>query len=351
VMTGGIGVARLIALVAVATLFLGFSLGATIYDVVRGGGTTLSHLDEGSGALSGVIRVDGSSTVYPITEYIATLFMEEYPMVSVYVGVSGTGGGFKRFVTGEIDINDASREIEDVEEALARRYGVRYVEIPIAIDGVVVIVNPGNTWVDSLSIDELRMIWSPDSGVEKWSDIRPEWPDRPINLYGPGPDSGTFDFFTEYLFGEAGISRTDYIASEDDNVILRGVENDLYGLGYFGLAYYLENMDRVRAVPIDAGEGPVGPSLESVRRFEYPLSRLLYLYVNLDRLDGDPVLREFIAFYLEHAYEAVLEVGYAPLPEAYYRAASAMIREGVYRGLYELAMYWAPSIEVGDEPI
>jgi len=241
-------------------------------------------------------------------------------MVSVYVGVSGTGGGFKRFVTGEIDINDASREIEDVEEALARRYGVRYVEIPIAIDGVVVIVNPGNTWVDSLSIDELRMIWSPDSGVEKWSDIRPEW-------------------------------RTDYIASEDDNVILRGVENDLYGLGYFGLAYYLENMDRVRAVPIDAGEGPVGPSLESVRRFEYPLSRLLYLYVNLDRLDGDPVLREFIAFYLEHAYEAVLEVGYAPLPEAYYRAASAMIREGVYRGLYELAMYWAPSIEVGDESI
>ncbi len=343
--------ARLMAFLVVATLFLGFSLGATIYDIVRGGGVALDSLDGDAPRLSGVIRIDGSSTVYPITEYIATLFMERYPSVSVYVGVSGTGGGFKRFVTGETDINDASREIKEVEARQAEMNGVRYVEIPIAIDGVVVIVNPGNTWVDSLTIEELRMIWAPDSRVERWSDIRPGWPDKPINLYGPGPDSGTFDFFTEYLFSEAGVSRTDYIASEDDNVILRGVENDLYGLGYFGLAYYLENMDRVRAVPVDAGSGPIEPTLEKVQRFEYPLSRLLYLYVNLDRLDSDPVLREFVAFYLEHAYEAALEVGYAPLPQAYYKAATAMIREGIYRGLYELAMYWAPSIEVGDEPI
>ncbi len=343
--------AKLISMIIVTTLFLGISIGATMYDVLRNGSQTYTSIGDSEIQLNGVIRIDGSSTVYPITEYISTLFMEEYPSVSVYVGVSGTGGGFKRFITGEIDINDASRPIKEVEKESALENGIRYVEIPIAIDGVVVVVNPGNTWVDYLTLDELRMIWAPDSEVRLWSDIRPEWPDKPINLYGPGPDSGTFDFFTEYLFGEAGVSRVDYVASEDDNVIVRGVSQDLYGLGFFGLAYYLENMDVVKAVAIDAGEGPIEPSLENVQSFKYPMSRLLYIYVNADKLVEDPVLRLFVKFYLENAPEAVSKVGYAPLPAPYYRAAAAMVDEAVLYGYVELALHWAPRIVVTYDPI
>jgi len=339
---------KLMGIVIITTLFLGISIGATIYDILRNGSGDEYLPAIGPAPLSGVIRIDGSSTVYPITEYLATMFMEKNPAVSIYVGVSGTGGGFKRFVTGEIDINDASRPIKDVEARAAMENGIRYVEIPIAIDGVVIVVNPGNTWVDSLTIEELRGIWGPDSQVRLWSDIRPEWPDKPINLYGPGPDSGTFDFFTEFLFGESGVSRVDYVASEDDNVIVRGVSQDLYGLGFFGLAYYLENRDVVRAVPIDAGEGPVEPNLETVQSFKYPLSRLLYLYINGDRLLNDPLLRSFLSFYLDNAVEVLYVVGYAPLPEAYYEAASAMVKSGVGYGYLELAVYWAPMIVVED---
>ncbi len=329
----------------VAFIF-GIPIGATIHDIYSGN----RYVDLTSGSrglspsLSGDIYIDGSSTVYPITEYIASLYMDKNPEVNVYVGISGTGGGFKRFVNGETDINDASRRIKDSEMELAMDNGVEYVVIPVAIDGIAIVVNKDNYWVDYLTLEELRMLWSPDSKITKWSDIRPEWPDKPIKLYGPGPDSGTFDFFTEHVVGEAGASRIDYVASEDDNFIVQGVANDLYALGYFGYAYYIENKDKLKAVPIDAGEGPIEPTIENIISFKYPLSRLLYLYVNRAYLESKPQLKDFILFYLRNAYEAASYVGYVPFPKSYYDAAYALIDNGVYIGLEELALKWAPSI-------
>ncbi len=331
--------------VLVAFLF-GIPIGATIHDVYSGSRVS-PIIPSGNSIpkyLSGSIYIDGSSTVYPVTEYIASLYMDEYPDVNVYVGISGTGGGFKRFVTGETDINDASRPIKESEVVKASENSVEYVVIPVAIDGLAVVVNKDNEWVDYLTIDELKMIWEPNSNVTKWSDIRPEWPDEPIKLFGPGPDSGTFDFFTEHVVGEAGASRIDYVASEDDNFIVQGVANDKYALGYFGYAYYIENKDKLKAVPIDAGDGPVAPTEENVISFKYPLSRVLYLYVNKKHLEEKPELKSFILFYLTHAYDAAKYVGYVPFPRSYYEAAYALINNGVYVGLEELALKWAPSV-------
>ena len=291
----------------------------------------------GGVALSGAVSIDGSSTVYPVTEAVAEAFMERYPGVVVTVGVSGTGGGFKRFVRGETDINDASRPITQVEAELARENGVEWVEIPVALDGLTIIVNSGNTWVDCLTLEELRMIWEPGSRVRFWSDVRPGWPREEIRLYGPGPDSGTFDYFTERVVGEAGSSRTDYIASEDDNVLVEGVSRERYSLGYLGYAYYVENRDRVRAVPIDGGDGCVAPTDESIASGRYPLSRPLYIYVNRKRVEGRAELREFVAFYLREAPRLVPRVGYTPFPERYYRVAEALVRAGVYEDFAEIA--------------
>ena len=341
-----VGNSRLLMFSIVVAFIFGIPIGATIHDIysgsryVVGPGSLVGNTD----LLSGSIYIDGSSTVYPITEYVASLYMDENPNVNVYVGISGTGGGFKRFVTGETDINDASRKIRDTEVELASRNGVEYVVIPVAIDGIAVVVNKDNYWVDYLTIDELRRIWSPDSDVKYWSDLRPEWPKKPIKLYGPGPDSGTFDFFTEHVVGEAGASRIDYVASEDDNFIVQGVANDLYALGYFGYAYYIENIDKLKAVPIDAGAGPVEPTIDNIISFKYPLSRLLYLYVNRAYLEEKPQLKNFILFYLEHAYDAAKYVGYVPFPKSYYEAAYALIDNGVYIGLEELALKWAPTV-------
>ncbi len=294
-------------------------------------------------AVYGVVRIDGSSTVYPITEYIAERFMEEYPGVDVVVGVSGTGGGFKRFILGEIDINDASRRIKPSEAEAARANGVEWIEIPVAIDGIAVVVNPGNTWVECLTIDQLREIWRYGSSVDKWSDLNPSWPDEEIRLYGPGPDSGTFDYFNEAVLGEAGGSRTDYVASEDDNVLVEGVAGELYALGYFGLAYYVENRDKLKVVAIDAGEGCVEPTPENVSSFKYPLSRPLFIYVNREAFESRPEVRLFVLYYLEHAAEAAEAVGYVPFPDEYYRAAKALLEAGIYEGLLELAVLWAPA--------
>ena len=201
---------------------------------------------------TGSVKIDGSSTVFPITEAVAEEFMIANPGIRVSIGVSGTGGGFKKFLNREIDVQNASRTIAPAEAAQAEANGIEYLEIPVAYDGLTIIVNPSNTWVDYLTVEELRKIWEPGSTVRTWSDVRPEWPDIPLRLYGPGTDSGTFDYFTEAVMGQTGASRPDYTASEDDNVLVTGVEGDRGALAYLGYAYYLENRDKVKPVPSTA---------------------------------------------------------------------------------------------------
>lgn len=339
--------AALAVLSLAAGFVLGFSAGTLYVESIaglRGASVGVGVAEEPLKGLYGRVSVDGSSTVYPITEFIAEVFMEEFPGVEVVIGVSGTGGGFKRFILGEIQINDASRPIKPVEAEKALARGIEWIEIPIAIDGVVIAVNPENDWLECITIGELREIWKPDSRVRKWSDLREGWPDERIRLYGPGPDSGTFDYFTEAVVGEKGSSRTDYTASEDDNVLVEGVARDRYSLGYFGLAYYMENRDRLKAVAVDAGSGCVLPTIENVSTFKYPLSRPLFIYVNADSFEGDPAVRAFVIYYLDHAYEASLYAGYAPFPREYYVASKALLEAGIYQGLLELATRWAPGL-------
>ncbi len=275
--------------------------------------------------LTGVVSLDGSSTVYPISEAIAEEFLTEAPQVRTTVGVSGTGGGFKRFLAGETDINDASRPISDSEKETAAASGLEYLEIAVAYDGLSVVVNPANTWVDHLTMAELQMIWQPGSTVDSWNDIRAEWPDRPIRLYGAGTDSGTFDYFTETVNGEAGASRPDYTASENDNMLVTGIAGDENALGYFGYAYYQENQDKLKLVPIDSGSGPITPTPTTINDGTYaPLSRPLFIYLSKAGA-AKPQVRAFVEFYLEIAPQIVEEVGYIPLPAADYAADKAAL--------------------------
>jgi phosphate transport system substrate-binding protein len=285
---------------------------------------------EGGEELSGTIAIDGSSTVYPISAAMAEEFQKRYPGVTVTVGISGTGGGFKKFLHKEIDISDASRPIKKEELEQAQQKGIEFMEIPVAYDGLVVVVNKENNWVDHLTVEELKRIWEPGSKVKKWSDIRPQWPQEPIRLFGPGTDSGTFDYFTEVICGKSGASRADYTASEDDNVIVSGVVGEKYSLGYFGIAYYEENKDRLRAIPIDGGKGPVSPSLETVRSGAYsPLSRPLFIYVRKESYSR-PEVKKFVEFYLsDEAKTFVKETGYIPLPDDIY----VLVRKRVEKGL------------------
>ncbi len=269
---------------------------------------------EDLGDISGSIQADGSSTVGPLTNAVLEQFNEVAPGIEVTNGVSGTGGGFERFTAGETDISNASRPIDEEEIALAEENGVEYYEFLVALDGLSVIVNPENDFVDCLTVDQLNQIWAPDSTVTMWSDINPDWPEEPIELYGPGTDSGTFDFFTEEINGEAGASRTDYQATEDDNVIVQGVSGNPYALGYLGYSYVQENPDAVRAIAIDGGEGCVEPSPETVLDGSYtPLSRPLYIYVNAESLER-PEVQEFLRYYLANANETAGLVGYIEIP-------------------------------------
>ncbi len=247
-----------------------------------GGGWLVVAVVWVSGCSKPSIQVDGSSTVYPITEAVAEDFKTEQPGVRVTVGLSGTGGGMKKFVAGEIDICDASRPIKDAESAACKASGIEYIELEVAFDGLSVVVNPENDWGDCITVEQLKAIWQPESTVQKWSDLNPEWPSEPIKLYGPGTDSGTFEYFTEAIVGEARKSRADYSPSEDDNMLVTGVAGGKYALGYFGYAYYEENKDRLKLLGIDNGDGNcVKPSVEAVRNGTYkPLSRPLYIYVN-----------------------------------------------------------------------
>ena len=278
-----------------------------------------------AGNLSGEVSLDGSSTVYPISEAVAEEFQATAPDVRVTVGVSGTGGGFKRFLATETDINDASRPISESEIADAATKGLEYLEIEVAFDGLSVVINPSNTWVDYLTVAELKMIWQPGSTVDSWNDICAEWPDQPIRLYGAGTDSGTFDYFTEVINGEAGASRPDYTSSEDDNVLVQGIEGDENAMGYFGYAYYFENMDKLKLVPIDSGNGPVAPNPTTINDGTYnPLSRPLYIYLSKTGA-AKPQVRAFVEFYLEIAPQIVSEVGYIALPAADYETGKAAL--------------------------
>lgn len=269
--------------------------------------------------LSGVVSLDGSSTVFPVSEAVAEEFLAVQPRVRVTVGVSGTGGGFQKFVAGEIDISDASRVIRDSEAEAARNNGIEYLEIPVAYDGLSVIVNRDNTWVDYLTIEELNMIWAPGSSVDSWNDIRPEWPDQPLRLYGPGTDSGTFDYFTEVVNGDSGASRPDYTASEDDNVLVQGISGDINSLGFFGYAYYVANESVLKLVPIDGGNGPISPSSITINNGSYsPLSRPIFIYVSKPSV-ARPEVRAFVEFYLDQAPALAAEVGYVAMPQDEYQ--------------------------------
>jgi phosphate transport system substrate-binding protein len=282
----------------------------------------LSAMAYAQGGLKGKIEIDGSSTVFPITEAVAEEFQGANGGVNITVGVSGTGGGFKRFVVGETDLQNASRPIKDKEHADAQKNSVSYIELPVAFDGLTVVVNKKNTWVDKLTVAELKKIWEPGSKVRNWSDVRKGWPAKPIKLYGPGTDSGTFDYFTEAINGKSKESRSDYTASEDDNVLVQGVGGDQYALGYFGFAYYEENAAKLKAVPIDAGKGAVAPSPETIRNGKYsPLSRPLFIYVSSKAIKR-PEVDAFVKFYLQQAPSLVKEVGYIALPAEAYTAVS-----------------------------
>ena len=271
------------------------------------------------------IIVDGSSTVYPITNEIA----QEYQLISanqpeIRINVSGTGGGLRRFCAGETDISNASRPINTEEMATCEENGVEYIELPVAYDALTVVVHPDNDWVSAMTTEDLAKIWEPsaETTLMQWNQVNPEWPRRPLNLYGPGTDSGTFDYFTEAIVGEAEASRQDYIDSEDDTLIVRGVSEDIYSLGYFGYSYYEENQKELKALAIDNGSGPVMPSRETVRSGEYqPLSRPLLIYVQAEALETKPELRAFLEYYLTQGRPSVNIVGSIPLPDQLYNLA------------------------------
>lgn len=282
---------------------------------------------------SSAITIDGSSTVYPVTEAIAEEYRTEAPDVDVTIGVSGTGGGFKKFGRGEVAITNASRPIKDDEKAIAESNGISFVELEVAYDGLAVVVHPENDWVTCFTVEQLKKIWEPaaQGTIKRWNQIDPTWPDEEIHLFGPGVASGTFDYFTEAIVGKSGSSRGDYTASEDDNVLVQGVSGDKYGLGFFGLAYYEENSDKLRMVPVDGGEGCVEPSTETVSNGTYaPLSRPLYIYVNSSSLEN-PAVVDFVNFYLKEAPGLLKDVGYIPLTNEEYKREqekfSAFVKE------------------------
>lgn len=283
-----------------------------------------------------MISVDGSSTVYPISEAVAEEFMKANPGIQVTVGISGTGGGFKKFCRGETDISDASRPIKPSEVELCRENQIEYIELPVAYDGLAVVVNPKNNWVDCFTVAELKRIWEPEAQgkITRWDQIRPHWPKKPLALFGAGVDSGTYDYFTEAIVGKEHSSRGDYTSSEDDNVLVQGVSSNPYALGFFGVAYYEENKEKLKAVPVDDGKDENGkgcflPTRENVLKGTYqPLSRPLFIYVHKKAL-ANPDLKRFVEFYLTQAPNLSQEVGYIPLPPRAYELARERFQKGV----------------------
>ncbi len=272
------------------------------------------------------VRIDGSSTVYPVTEAVAEEFQKSKKgAIRVTVGISGTGGGFKKFCRGETDISNASRPILAQEMEACKAAGIDYIELPVAFDALAVVLNPQNNWAEVLTVEELKKIWEPaaQGKITNWKQVRPDWPDAKLSLYGAGADSGTFDYFTEAVVGKAKASRGDYTASEDDNILVQGVSGDKYALGFFGFAYVHENPGKVKTAKIinpQTGKA-VEPSMEHVIDGSYqPLSRPLFIYVNRKAADR-PEVAEFVDFYLVKGAELAREVGYTPLPAEAYKVA------------------------------
>ena len=271
--------------------------------------------------LTGTVEVDGSSTVAPVSEAVAEEFKKQFPKTNVLVGVSGSGGGFKRFVIGETDISNASRDIKPSEAEKAKANGIDFAELRIGMDGLSVMVSTKNTFVDCLTTAELKKIWEPGSLINNWNEIRPSFPDQKLRLYGPGTDSGTFEFFTDEINGQSGASRDDYTMSEDDNVVFQGIYGDQNSLGYFGYAYYAANKDKLKVIGIDSGEGCIVPSAETIDDASYkPLTRPLYIYVNKSSYTNKKVVKEFVDFYMQEAGALTAEVGYVPLKDEEYKA-------------------------------
>ena len=306
-----------IAVAAMAIALFGVACGDDGASGAGGGGS----------GLSGDIRVDGSSTVGPLTEAAAEFFQEENPDVRVTVGISGTGGGFEKFAAGETDISDASRQIESDEQQAVADAGIEYGELHIANDGLAVVVNPENDWAESLTIGQLKMIWNEGSEIDNWNQVDPSFPDVPLELFGPGTDSGTFDYFTDVINGEEGVSRTDYLATEDDNVAVQGVAGSKGGMAYFGLSYYEQNTETLKLVSIDGGDGPVAPSRETVQSGEYkPLSRPLYIYIKQASLEREEVAA-FVQFYLDNAERIAEQALFVPLTEEQAATSQAALDE------------------------
>jgi len=320
---------KLVNLKRITALVVGVALTASLVacgNTERADSSTSSSVNNSSSTskVSGKIVIDGSSTVYPITMAVAEEFKNVQPDVEVSVALSGTGGGMKKFVTGDIDICDASRTIKQEEIDKAKANGIDYVELEVAYDGISVVVNKDNTWVDSITVAELNKIWAKDSKVKTWKDVNANWPAEPLKLYGPGTDSGTFEFFTEKINKKAKESRTDFTPSEDDNVLVQGIAGDKNAMGYFGFAYYEENTDKLKVLKIDDGKGPVEPTAQTIKDKTYsPLSRPLFIYINKAKLD-QPQVKEFVNFYLDNAASLSKEVGYVPLES--YDAIKAKIK-------------------------
>lgn len=294
------------------------------------------------------IRIDGSSTVYPITGAIADRYQREVPNpVKVDVAVSGTSGGFQKFCAGETEISNASRPITTEEIAACDAAGIRYYELPVAFDALTVVINPQNTWVQDITLAELKTLWqaTAQGSITQWNQIRPTWPAQPIQLYGPGLDSGTYDYFTEVVVG--GDARTDVVVSEDDEVLAQGVADHANALGYFGLAYYQQHQDTLKAVAIDGGKGAIAPTVENVVQAKYnPLARPLFIYVSFQAAQENIALREFVEFYLAQAPGLVSQVGYVPLPEEGYHIAEVNFQEGEVGTAFDGAPQ--PNLTIGE---
>lgn len=268
--------------------------------------------------LSGRIVIDGSSTVFPIAEAVAEEYSTNNPQVQIPVGFAGTGGGFKKFAAGETDISNASRPIKDTEKAELDKNKIEFIEIRLAYDGISVVVNKANYWASDITVEELNKIWKLDSTVKKWKDVRAEWPDEEIKLYAPGTDSGTFDYFTEVINKKAMESRKDFTPSEDDNVLVKGIEGDKYAMGYFGFAYYVENKDQLKVLHVDNGKGAIEPTMDTIKDGTYaPLSRPVFMYVKKSSLER-PEVKAFLKFYLTEGVKLIPQVGYIPLEDKEY---------------------------------
>ena len=278
-----------------------------------------------AGPLSGEIVIDGSSTVYPVTVAAAEDFRKEHPQVQIPVGISGTGGGFKKFTAGETEVSDASRPIKDSERELAAQNGITFIELAVAYDGLSVLVNPDNDWASCLTTDQLHEIWKPDSEITSWNQVDPSYPNLDIVLYGPDADSGTFDYFTEEINGDTGIIRDDFFPAVDDNVLVQGIAGDRGALGYFGYAYYVANTDKLKLVGVDGGSGCIEPNETTINDGSYsPLSRPLYIYVNIPALSR-PEVKAFVDYYLANAADLAASVGYVGLPQPLYDQMEAKV--------------------------